>query len=122
MVVDDDEDNLILLAYALEPLGCSIITAADGPSALQNAQTYHPDLILLDILLPYMDGVEVISQLRQDARSKTIPVIAMTALAKSDDRDRLLKAGFNDYISKPYMLEDIEALVRRYLRLLAAIS
>lgn len=122
LAVDDDEDNLLLLAYALEPLDCCLITAADGLSALQRAQAYQPDLILLDILMPYMDGFEVVSQLRKDSRTKTIPAIAVTALANAKDRESLLRAGFNDYLSKPYMLEEIEALVRHYLRLPAAIS
>ncbi|HEY9794748.1 MAG TPA: response regulator [Leptolyngbyaceae cyanobacterium] len=122
LAVDDDEDNLLLLAYALEPLGCSLLTAVDGRSALSFARSYQPDLILLDVLMPYMNGVEVVSQLREDPKIKTIPVIAVTALAIAEDRERLLQVGFNDYISKPYMLEDIEASVRRYLRLPVTIS
>jgi len=122
LAVDDDEDNLLLLAYSLEPLGCSLLTAVDGRSALSLARSYQPDLILLDVLMPYMNGVEVVSQLREDPKIKTIPVIAVTALAIAEDRERLLQVGFNDYISKPYMLEDIEASVRRYLRLPVTIS
>lgn len=122
LAVDDDEDNLLLLAYALEPLGYTFLTAADGVSALSLAQTYQPDLILLDVLLPYMDGIEVVSHLKKDPINRKIPVIAVTALAIPEDRERLLLAGFNDYISKPYMLEDIEALVRSYLPLGAPIS
>jgi CheY-like chemotaxis protein len=121
LVVDDDEDSLLLMAYALEPMKCSIIKAVDGLSALSLARTYQPDLILLDIVLPYMDGIEVISLLRKDSITKTIPVIAVTALAIAQVRDRLLVAGFNDYVSKPYMLEEIEAKVQRYLRLPALI-
>ena len=115
LVGDDDEDNLLLLSYALEPLNCAILTATDGVSALSLSRTYQPDLILLDVLMPYMDGTEVVSQLRKDPKIKTTPVIAVTALAVVEDRERLLLAGFNDYISKPYMLEDIEATVCRYL-------
>lgn len=121
LAVDDDEDNLLLLAYALEPLGCGLLTASDGLTALRRAQDYRPDLILLDILMPYMDGTEVVTHLKKDVKTKTIPVIAVTALARKEDRERLLRAGFNDYLSKPYMIEDIEALVRHYLRLPAAI-
>ncbi|MGB5960231.1 MAG: response regulator [Coleofasciculaceae cyanobacterium] len=115
LVVDDDEDNLLLLSYALEPLNCAILTAVDGVSALSLCRTYRPDLILLDVLMPYMDGTEVVSQLRKEPVIKTTPVIAVTACATAKDRERLLLAGFNDYISKPYMLEDIEALVCRFL-------
>lgn len=122
LLVDDDEDSLLLMAYALEPMKCSIITAVDGLSALSLARTYQPDLILLDIRLPYMDGIQVVSELRKDSKTKRMPVIAVTALAIAQARDRLLLAGFNDYLSKPYMLEDIEAKVQRYLRLPATIS
>jgi CheY-like chemotaxis protein len=99
-----------------------LITAVDGLSALKKARAYQPDLILLDILMPYMDGLEVVSQLRNDSTTKTIPVIAVTALANAQDRERLLRVGCNAYLSKPYMLEDIEAQVRHYLRLPVAIS
>jgi two-component system, cell cycle response regulator DivK len=122
LVVDDDEDNLLLLSYTLEPLGCLILTANDGASALSLSQTHQPDLILLDVLMPHMDGIEVVSRLRKNWKTKTIPVIAVTALAIADDRERLLLAGFNDYISKPYMLEDIEAKVCRYLPILTTVS
>jgi CheY-like chemotaxis protein len=86
------------------------------------AQTYQPDLILLDVLMPYMDGIEVVTQLRKDSSTKAIPVIAVTALALKEDRERLLQAGFNDYIIKPYMIEDIEATVQRHLCQKVAIS
>lgn len=115
LVVDDDEDNLLLLSYALEPLNCAVLTATDGVSALSLCRTYRPNLILLDVLMPCMNGTEVVSQLRKDPLIKTTPVIAVTALAVAKDRERLLLAGFNDYISKPYMLEDLEALVCRFL-------
>lgn len=121
LAVDDDEDNLVLLAYALEPLGCSLMTAQDGLNALSLSRTYQPDLILLDIRLPYMDGTEVLSQLKKESKLKAIPVIAVTALANAKDREQLLQAGCNDYISKPYMLDDIETKVQQYLRMPAAI-
>jgi two-component system, cell cycle response regulator DivK len=73
-------------------------------------------------IMPYMDGTEVVTQLKNDAKTQRIPAIAVTALARQEDRERLIGAGFDDYLSKPYMIEDIEALVRRYLRLPAAIS
>ena len=122
LAADDDEDNLLLLSYALEPLGCDLLTATDGLSALSLSRTYQPDLILLDVLMPYMDGTEVVSQIRKDPKIKTTPVVAVTALAVEKARERLLLAGFNDYISKPYMLEDIEATVCRYLPVKATIS
>jgi CheY-like chemotaxis protein len=116
LAVDDDEDNLLLLSYVLEPLNCSIITAVDGHTAFEKARTEQPSLILLDIMLPDLDGLQIVRQLREDPKTRMIPVIAVTALARPEDRDRILTAGCNDYISKPYLLEDLEAVIRRNLR------
>jgi len=115
LAVDDDEDNLLLITYTLEPLNCSVITAVDGKTALEQARTRQPDLILLDIMLSPVDGLQIVSQLKRDPETQRIPVVAVTALAREEDKERILKAGCNDYISKPYMLEDIEALIQRYL-------
>ena len=122
LAVDDDEDNLLLLAYILEPFDCCLLTASDGLTALHKAQTCHPDLIFLDILMPRMDGIAVLAQLRNHSNTKAIPVIAVTALAKEGDREYLLQAGCNEYLSKPYLVEDVEGLVQRYLRLPVSIS
>jgi CheY-like chemotaxis protein len=116
LAVDDDEDNLLLLSYVLEPLNCSIITAVDGHTAFEKARTEQPSLILLDIMLPDLDGLQIVRQLREDPKTRMIPVIAVTALARPEDRERILSAGCNDYISKPYLLEDLEAVIRCNLR------
>jgi two-component system cell cycle response regulator DivK len=115
LVVEDDEDNLLLLNSTLTLFGWEFISTTSGKTALALAKSHTPDLILLDILLPDLNGLEVITQLKQDYRTKTIPVIAVTALAKTEDRNRLLLAGFQDYISKPYMLDHIEASIRHHL-------
>jgi len=122
LVVDDDEDNLLLMTHVLDHLGFSWITAVDGISALQKAQTAQPALILLDILMPHMSGAEVLARLKEDSKVKQIPVIAVTALANTSEREDLMLAGFDDYVSKPYMLEDIEAAVHRHLYLPATIT
>ncbi|MBZ8180885.1 response regulator [Oscillatoria salina] len=115
LVVDDNEDNLLLLIFVLEQLNCSLITANKGQTALQLAETHQPDLILLDILLPDLDGVAVISQLRKNPKTRQIPVIAVTALATPEDKEKILAAGCNEYISKPFMIDEIEAKVKHYL-------
>lgn len=116
LVVDDHEDNLMLISLAVEQLlGCSLITAKDGYTTISLAQLYQPDLILLDIIMPELNGLEVIRHLKQHPETKHIRIIAVTALAKLEDCDRILAAGCDDYISKPYMLEDMEVLIRRYL-------
>lgn len=115
LAVDDNEDNLLLLTEVLEPLNCLVMTATHGQAALLLAQAYQPNLILLDIMLPDLNGIEVVYRLKQNQKTAEIPVIAVTALAKLEDRDRLILAGCNDYISKPYILEDLETLIRHYL-------
>lgn len=115
LAVDDDEDNLLLLSEVLRAFDCSVMTATNGEAAVLLAQYYQPDLILLDVMLPDFSGIEVIHRLRQNLQTMQIPVIAVTALARSEDRDRLFLAGCDDYISKPYMLDDMETVVRRYL-------
>ena len=115
LAVDDNEDNLLLLSEVLNIFDCSLITATHGQIALLLAQAYNPDLILLDVMLPDLNGVEVVRHLKQNPVTESIPVIAVTALARAEDRDRLLNAGCSEYITKPYMLEDLEAIVRCYL-------
>lgn len=117
LAVDDNEDNLLLVSLAVEQLlNCSSIAASDGETALSLAQRYRPDLILLDIVLPDLNGVEVIERLKQDWQTKTIPIVAVTALAKEEDCDLILAAGCDGYLSKPYMLDDLEKVIYRYLR------
>lgn len=115
LAVDDNEDNLLLLSEVLNVFNCSLITATHGEVALLLAQAYNPDLILLDVMLPDLNGVEVVRHLKQNPTTKNIPVIAVTALARQEDRDRLLSAGCEEYITKPYMLEDLEAIVSIYI-------
>lgn len=115
LVVDDNEDNLLLLAFVLEQLGCELLTAADGQTALDLAKSYQPTLILLDMMLPDLDGIEVCSRLRQNPLTANIPVIAVTAMARPEDRERILGAGCNEYVSKPYAVDELEVLLSRYL-------
>ena len=115
LAVDDHEDNLLLLTEVLSPLKCSCITATYGQMALQLAQTHQPDLILLDVMLPDFNGIEVVRCLKQNPQTMIIPVIAVTALASQEDRDRLLLAGCDDYISKPYMIDELEAIIHHHL-------
>jgi len=115
LAVEDDDDNLLLLNYTLESLGCRLICQQDSKDTVLVAKEYQPDLILLDILLPSLSGIDVVRCLKQEPLTKNIPAIAVTALATLEDRQRILMAGFNDYISKPYMIEDLEAIVSHYL-------
>lgn len=115
LVVDDNEDNLLLLAFLVEQLNCRIITAAEGKAALDLAQTYLPSLILLDMMLPDLDGITVLSRLKQNPLTAQTPIIAVTAMARGEDRERILAAGCDEYVTKPYVIDDLEALLSRYL-------
>jgi CheY-like chemotaxis protein len=116
LVVDDNIDNLVLMECQLAAVtSCTVITADTGKAALRLAQYQLPDLILLDILLPDLSGIEVTRQLRQATTTAKIPIVALTALASAEERDRILNAGCNDYLSKPYDLDDLEEIVTHHL-------
>ncbi|XGV97268.1 MAG: response regulator [Leptolyngbya sp. BL-A-14] len=118
LVVDDDQDNLLLVNYQLlQLLDCTVISAQDGQTAITLAQSYLPDLILLDIMLPKMDGFEVARCLKQNPQTKAIPIIAVTAMARSRDQDLATAAGCDGYVSKPYEMETLSAAMAPYLNL-----
>lgn len=116
LAVDDNQDNLDLIGFTLGLMGCAFITAENGEKAIFFAHSYQPDLILLDIMLPDINGIDIVTQLRQDSRTKNTIVIAVTALARPEDRANVLAAGCNDYISKPYVVDELEVILSRYLQ------
>jgi len=105
-VVEDNPDNRMLLQAFLSD-DYELTEYEDGVDALEGLKESVPDLVLLDISLPCIDGVEVLKRIRADARLRSLPVIALTAHAMASDRERLLKAGFDDYVSKPIVDEEI---------------
>ncbi|MBD2103135.1 response regulator [Leptolyngbya sp. FACHB-261] len=115
LVVDDDEDNRLLSIHILELLGYICISADNGHTALELSQQHRPALILLDVAMPGMDGLAVVDRLKQNPQTATIPVIALTAMAMVGDRERILRAGFDDYLSKPYDLVELELTINRHL-------
>ncbi len=117
LVVDDDQDNLVLISYQLVQLlpDCVVLSAQDGQTALSLAHSAQPDLILLDIMLPEMDGFEVVRQIRQNPQTAGIPVVAVTAMARSLDQELALASGCNDYVCKPYDLDTLAAAISRNL-------
>ncbi|MEL6166075.1 MAG: response regulator [Cyanobacteria bacterium J06641_2] len=117
LAVEDNEDNLLIINYVVDSLNCRFIGEANGSKTLEIARETQPDLILLDIMLPETNGIDLFHDLKQDVSTSHIPVIAVTALARAEEKQRILDAGFNAYISKPYMLEDIEELICRHLNL-----
>jgi len=117
LLVDDRPDNLALLEAILAPEGYEIITADSGARALARAAERPPDLILLDVMMPGLDGFQVCQALRRRADSRFIPVIMITALTELDDRIRGLEAGADDFISKPINDDLLLAKIRSLLSL-----
>ena len=116
-VVEDNPDNRLLVQVILEPL-YEVVEYETGFAALEGLPKEKPDLVLLDISLPEMDGAEVLRRIRADAQLRTLPVIALTAHAMSGDREKFIRAGFNDYVTKPIV--DEKVLLDAIRRLLAA--
>jgi len=117
LVVDDEPDILSLLVYHLSREGYRVSTAVNGESALKSAITDRPDAIVLDLMLPGMDGYEVLSRLRRDERVASLPVILLTARREEEERVRGFEVGADDYITKPFSAKELtlrlEALLRR---------
>jgi two-component system cell cycle response regulator DivK len=117
LLVEDNELNRDMLSRRLSRRGFDMIVAEDGRQGLNMADTSSPDLILLDLSLPEMDGWEVLRQLKSHPKMKNIPVLALTAHALVTDRNRALEAGFDDYdikpIEMPRLLGKIETLLKR---------
>lgn len=104
LIVDDEPDNLELVAVYFNFVGANIRTAHDGQEGLEALSAFHPDLILLDLSMPHMDGWEMKAALRANPMTRDIPTIALTAHAMQTDKDRVREAGFDGYISKPISL------------------
>lgn len=115
LVVDDNAANLKLAREILTAQGHEVISAARGEQAVELARTRRPALILLDMRLPDIDGLEVLRRLRGLPETKDLPIVAMTAQAMTGDRERFLAAGCDGYISKPISLRTLYAEVERHL-------
>ena len=107
LVVEDNRDNMTLITDILESLNYAVITAYDGQHGVQLARSEMPNLILMDLSLPLMDGWTATREIKQHDTLKHIPVIALTAHAMSGDRERALEAGCDDYVSKPIHVPDL---------------
>jgi two-component system, cell cycle response regulator DivK len=111
LIVEDNDLNLTLIKELLEHRGYEIVVAGLGEAAMGLAIEHPPDLILLDIQLPDIPGTEVARRLKADERTRTIPIIAVTAFAMSGDRDRIITSGCDEYVSKPIQLSEFFELV-----------
>jgi two-component system cell cycle response regulator len=117
LVVDDNPKNIKLLSTYLKADGHVALSALSGPEALHLARTSHPDIILLDIMMPGMDGFEVTRELKQDARTSIIPIIMVTALHSTEDRIRGLDTGADEFLSKPVNRTELITRIRSLFKL-----
>lgn len=115
LVVEDQEDNRRILRDLLTNAGYEVIEAENGGEALRAASAHRPDLILMDIQLPVIDGYETTRRLKADPAVRAIPVIVITSYALSGDEGKARAAGCDDYVTKPYSPRQVLAKVRAYL-------
>jgi two-component system phosphate regulon response regulator PhoB len=116
LIVDDEQDVLDLLVYNLQKAGFKIAAARDGATALQKARDEMPSLIILDLMLPQLDGTEVCRQLKADSKTVHIPIIMLTAKAEEVDRVVGLELGADDYVTKPFSPREMVLRVKTVLR------
>jgi two-component system cell cycle response regulator len=115
LIVDDNAENLKLILLLLATSGHELVTAMDAVQALQAIEHRLPDLILLDLQLPGMDGLELTRRLRADTRTRGIPIVAVTAYAMKGDEDKARDAGCNGYLTKPIDKQLLRLVVKSYL-------
>ena len=115
LIADDEEDVKVVVQLFLESKGYEIVTAFDGLDALQKAKDEKPDMILLDIMMPLIDGFEVCRKLKEDPETAEIPVIMLSASSHAESKQKGLDVGAIDYIVKPFVPENLENVVRGIL-------
>ncbi len=115
LVVEDNENNMYLLCFLLERMGLSVIRATTGEDGVELALRERPDLVLMDIQLPGIDGQEATRRIRQSDAGKDLPIVAITSYAMAGDRERLLQAGCTGYIEKPINPETIMTEIAAFL-------
>ncbi|MGQ9654896.1 MAG: response regulator, partial [Thermodesulfobacteriota bacterium] len=116
LVVEDEEDLLDLIDYNLRQAGFRVLRAADGQEGLRLAQREKPDLVILDLMLPKMDGKEVCRRIRQGEQTRLVPVVMVTA--KSEEIDRIIgfEIGADDYVTKPFSMRELVLRIEAVLR------
>jgi CheY-like chemotaxis protein len=115
LLVEDNEDNLVVYRTILEHVGFRVIEARDGEEGVSRAKEHLPDLILMDISIPKMDGWEATQRLKADGTTKQIPIIALTAHALEEDRQKALLAGCDGYLAKPVEPRRVVQEVERFV-------
>ena len=116
LIVEDNEKNTKLFRDVLQATGYATLEAATGEDAIELATVHEPALVLMDVHLPGIDGLETLTRLRADGRTASIPVLAVTAQAMRGDRERFLDAGFDGYLSKPIDVMELIQVVEEHAR------
>ncbi|MBF0103108.1 MAG: response regulator [Desulfobacterales bacterium] len=117
LIVDDDPMNLVMIEAKILSLGYDVMIARDGLEGLKKVSESHPDVVLLDILMPKMDGFEVAWRLKNDKRTRMIPIIVITSLNDRDDRVKALEAGVDDFLTKPVDTSELQARIKSLLKI-----
>src|ERR1043165_1663784 len=115
LLVEDNEDNLLIYSTILRHSGYAVVEARDGQAGIDAAKKEHPGLILMDVSIPIIDGLEATRRLKADPSTKSIPIIALTAHALASDQQKAIEAGCDSYIAKPAEPRAVVAAVREYL-------
>ena len=116
LLVDDEQDILEIVGYNLTQEGYQISTASNGKEAIQKAKKELPHLIIMDVMMPEMDGYETMKNIRRDDKHKDLTIIAVTAKAMKGDRQKCIESGASDYITKPVNVDQLSSLMRVWLK------
>lgn len=117
LIVEDNEKNRLLVHDVLSFFGYEVFEAVNGEDAVQKAREMLPDMVLMDVQMPVMDGIAALKVLRCAEETAGINIIALTSFAMKHDREKLLEAGFNDYLAKPINIRELPHFVKRHLNL-----
>lgn len=113
LLAEDHPDTADLVKFGLERLGYEVKVAINGQEAVEKATSQHPDLIVMDMMMPVMDGLQATSQIRQNPKTKDIPVLAATARALPGDQEKCLASGCDSYIAKPFTCGQLDAAIKQ---------
>lgn len=116
LIVDNDHDNLLLAGYVVESMGFNFTMTSKSEQCLSLVEELVPNLILLNIVMPKISGLEIARILKRDKNFSPVPLIAVTGLTKLEDQTKILQAGFDEYLVKPYLIEDLEAKLQTLLK------
>ncbi len=116
LVADDDPDILSIVSMSLETQGYTVHKAANGREAVDLAKAHHPDLILMDMMMPVVSGYEAVAELKADAGTRDIVIVGLSAKAMATDMERATDAGIDGYITKPFRIAQVLSVVEDYLK------